>query len=62
MRIAKVGLGVAGRIRFFGDKENTTSLIGDIAGEMILAATCAVVAKFTLTVELTAFFLHSIFQ
>ena len=62
MRIAKVGLGVAGRLGRFFDKENTANLVGDITEEMGVAATCTFVAEFTVTVEMTGFFLHGILQ
>jgi hypothetical protein len=60
MRIAKVGLGVAGRLRFLVDKENTTYLVGDIAEKVMVVATRTLVAEFTITVEKTKFFLHGI--
>ena len=62
MRVAKIGLGVAGWMCLFFDKENTTDLVGDITEEMVVAAAGTFVAKFTIAVELTAFFLHGILQ
>lgn len=62
MRIAKVGLGVAGRMGLFFDKENTTNLVGNITAEMLVAATRTLVAEFTVAVEMTGFFLHGILQ
>lgn len=62
MGIAKVGFGVAARMRLFFDKENTTNMVGDIAEETVVAAAGTFVAKFTIAVELTAAFLHGILQ
>jgi hypothetical protein len=62
MCIAKVGFGVAARMRLFFDKENTTNMVGDIAEEMVVTAAGTFVAKFTIAVELTAVFLHGILQ
>ena len=62
MCIAKVGLGVTGRLRLFFDKENATNLVGDIAKEVLVAATCTLVAEFTVTVKRTGIFLHGILQ
>jgi hypothetical protein len=62
VRIAKVGLGVAGRLSLFFDKENTTNLVSDIAKEMLVAATRTFIAEFTRAVEVTGFFLHGILQ
>ena len=62
MRITKVGLGDAGRMRFFIDKEKAAHLVGDIAEQMVVATATAFVAKFTITREITAFFLHGILQ
>lgn len=60
MGIAKVGLGDAVGMRFFIDKEDTANLISDIAEAMLVAATRAFLTKFTIIVEITAFFLHGI--
>lgn len=60
MGIAKVGLGDAVGMRFFIDKEDATNLVGNIAEEMIVAATRAFLTKFTIIVEMTVFFLHGI--
>lgn len=62
MRIAKVGFGVAARMRLFFDKENTTNMVGDIAEEKVVAVTGTFVAKFTIAIKLTAVFLHGILQ
>ena len=62
MRIAKIGLGIAGRLRLFFDKENTPNLVGDIAKEMVVAATGTLMAKFTVTVKMTGIYLHGILQ
>jgi len=60
MRIAKKGLGGAGWMCLFFDKENTTNLVGNITEEMLVAATRTLVAEFTGAVEITRFFLHGI--
>jgi hypothetical protein len=62
MRVAKIGLGVASRLRLFFDKKNTPNLVGDIAKEMAVAATRTFVAEFTMTVKMTEIFLHGILQ
>lgn len=62
MRVAKVGLGVAGRLRLFFDEENTTNLVGDIAEEMVITTTGTLVAEFAHAIEKTGFFLHRILQ
>ena len=62
MRVAKVGLGVAGRMCLFFDKENTTNLVGNIAKEMLVAATRTLVPEFTVAIEMTGIFLHGILQ
>ena len=62
MGIAKVSLGVAGRMGLFFNKENTTNRVGNITEEMLVAATCTLVAKFTVAVEMTGIVLHGILQ
>lgn len=60
MRVAKESFGVAGWMCLFVDKEDATNLVGDITEEMLVAATCTLVAEFTVTVEMTKIFLHGI--
>ena len=62
MGIAKESLGVAGRMGLLFDKENTTNRVGNITDEMLVAATCTFVAKFTVAVEMTGIVLHGILQ
>ena len=54
--IAKEDLGVAGGVRLFFDKEKPAKLISNTAEEMLVAATGAFVAEFTITVVMTGFF------
>lgn len=58
MRIPKVGLGETGCVRLFIDKEKASNPIGDIAEEVIVAATSAFMAKFTMIDEMTGIFFH----
>jgi len=60
MGIAKEGLGVAGRMRLFLDKEKPAKLISDIAEEVLVAAAGAFVAELAFTVVRAGFFLHGI--
>ena len=62
MRIAKVGLGDAGRMRLFFNKENAANLVGNATEELLVATTSTLVAKFTVAVEMTGIFLHGILQ
>ena len=60
--IAKEGLGVAGGMCLFFDKEKPAKLISNTAEKMLVTATGAFVAEFTITVVMTGFFQHSILQ
>jgi hypothetical protein len=60
--IAKEGLGVAGWMRLFFHKKKPAKLISNTAEEMLVAATGAFVAEFTITVVMTGFFQHGILQ
>jgi hypothetical protein len=62
MRIAKVGLGIAGRMRLFFNKENTANLVGNATEELLVATTSTLVAEFAVAVEITGIFLHEILQ
>lgn len=62
MRIAKKGFGDAGWMSLLIDKEDTSNLVGDIAEEMIVTTAGAAVAKFTIAVEMTGFFLHEVLR